>query len=68
MKKGTLVKYMTKRHPLRKDKPELFGVGIVLRTFRNRPFKGNHRASVHWSNGRVLNHPVSLLRVINESR
>ena len=68
MKKGTLVKYMKTRHPLRKDKSELYGVGSVLRTFGNRPFKGNHRACVHWSHGRVLNHPISFLRVINESR
>jgi hypothetical protein len=66
MKKGTLVKYMKTRHPLRKCKSELYGVGIVIRTFRH--LNIGHRASVHWSHGRVLNHPISFLEVVCESR
>ncbi len=63
MKKGTLVKYK-KTNP--SDKRKTYGVGIVVRVIRH--LNIGHRASVHWSHGRVLNHPISFLEVVYEGR
>ncbi len=59
MKKGTLVKF-------KKQFPQMLGVGIVVRVIRH--LNVGHRASVHWSHGRVLNHPISFLEVVCENR